>query len=51
MLKYNTIEEYLNEKKRVESIIANTHSYKLRNDMTKYLKRLDKEMNILKGEK
>lgn len=51
MLKYETVSEYLIEMKRVKSIITTTHSYKLKNDMKKYLKRLDKELSILKGEK
>lgn len=46
-MKYNTLYEYQNEIKRVESIINNTKSYKLKNDMTKYLKRLKKERNEL----
>ena len=46
-MKYNTLYEYQNEIKRVESIINNAKSYKLKNDMTKYLKRLKKERNEL----
>ena len=46
-MKYNTLYEYQNEIKRVEAIINNAKSYKLKNDMTKYLKRLKKEQNEL----
>lgn len=46
-MKYNTLYEYQIEIKRVETIINSTKSYKLKNDMTKYLKRLKKEQKEL----
>lgn len=46
-MKYNTVPEYLKEIKRVENIINSTQSYKLKNDMTKYLKKLKKEMKVV----
>ena len=46
-MKYNTLFEYQSEIKRVETIISNAKSYKLKNDMTKYLKRLKKEQKEL----
>lgn len=46
-MKYNTLFEYQSEIKRVETIINSTKSYKLKNDMTKYLKRLKKEQKEL----
>lgn len=46
-MKYNTPFEYQSEIKRVETIISNAKSYKLKNDMTKYLNRLKKEQKEL----
>ena len=46
-MKYNTVPEYLKEIKRVENIINSTQSYKLKNDMIKYLKKLKKEMKVV----
>ena len=46
-LKYNNLVQYISEIQRVEKIINTTDSYKLKNDMEKYLKRLKKEYNEL----
>ena len=46
-MKYNNLVQYISEIQRVEKIINTTDSYKLKNDMEKYLKRLKKEYNEL----
>lgn len=46
-MKYNTISEYIFEIKRTEQIISSSDSYKLKNDLRKYIKKLKKEMNNL----
>lgn len=47
MMKYNTKEEYQKEIERVEKIIFNSTSYKLKNDLRKYIKKLKKECSSL----
>lgn len=46
-MKYNTITEYKTEIKRVEQIISCSTSYKLKNDLRKYINKLKKEMKQL----
>ena len=46
--KYKYIEDYLKEIIRVANVVESTKDWKLKQDQTRYLKKLEKEMTYLK---
>ena len=49
MSRFNTVNEYIVEIERVKAISRKTHSEYLKRDYAKYIKRLERELNVQFG--